>query len=253
MLVQVLVMKILCQRIAAILCTFAISTLRMARKLVTTSDGSHTLFVPELGEHYHSVHGAVQESMHVFIKHGLEALPTGEGAVYIFEMGLGTGLNLLLTALQPFTRPIHYVSVEAYPVSAEEAAGLNYGNLFEEHPEAKGLLQAIHNLPWGEAAELKPGLTVHKIHGKLSELGWAALPQFTLVYFDAFAPDVQPNLWTEAVFAALHSQMQPAGILVTYCAKGSVKRAMKAAGFTIERLPGPPGKREMTRAVKPIC
>lgn len=224
----------------------------MSRKLVTTSDGSHTLYVPELGEHYHSVHGAVQESTHVFIKHGLQALPVGEGPIYIFEMGLGTGLNLLLTALQPLARPIYYVSIEAYPVSAEEAASLNYGNLFEEHPEAKGLLQAIHVLAWGAPAELKPRLTIHKIHGKLSELDWATLPQFNLVYFDAFAPDVQPNLWSEEVFAALYNQMQPEGILVTYCAKGSVKRAMKAAGFTIERLPGPPGKREMTRATKPI-
>ncbi len=224
----------------------------MARKLVTTSDGSHTLFVAELGEHYHSVHGAVQESTHVFIKHGLEALTSGDGPLYIFEMGLGTGLNLLLTALQPLQRPVHYVSVEAYPVSAEEAASLNYGNLFEAHPDAKHLLQTIHTLPWGEPAELKPGFTIHKINTKLSELDWAALPQFNLVYFDAFAPDVQPNLWSEEVFTALYNQMQAGGTLVTYCAKGSVKRAMKAAGFTIERLPGPPGKREMTRATKPI-
>jgi tRNA U34 5-methylaminomethyl-2-thiouridine-forming methyltransferase MnmC len=224
----------------------------MPRKLVTTSDGSHTLYVPELGEHYHSVHGAVQESTHVFIKHGLEALPVGEGHLHIFEMGLGTGLNLLLTALQPLQRPVHYVSIEAYPVNADEAASLNYGSLFNEHPEAKALLHAIHNLPWGEPAELKPGFTIHKIHAKLSDLPWGSLPQFNLVYFDAFAPDVQPNLWTEEVFAALYNQMQLGGTLVTYCAKGSVKRAMKTAGFTIERLPGPPGKREMTRAVKPV-
>lgn len=222
----------------------------MARKLVTTSDGSHTLFVPELGEHYHSIHGAVQESTHVFIKHGLEAVPTDDGPLYIFEMGLGTGLNLLLTALQPLQQPVHYVSVEAYPVNAEEAGSLNYGSLFDEHPEAKNLLHTLHNLPWDEPVEIKPGFTIHKIHGKLSELDWAALPQFNLVYFDAFAPDVQPNLWTEEVFKALYNQMHVGGILVTYCAKGSVKRAMKAAGFTIERLPGPPGKREMTRARK---
>ncbi len=224
----------------------------MSRKLVTTSDGSHTLYVPELGEHYHSVHGAVQESTHVFIKHGLEALPVCEGPLYIFEMGLGTGLNLLLTALQPLQRPIYYVSIEAYPVNAEEAASLNYGGLFDAHPEAKQLLQTIHTLPWGEPTELKPGFTIHKIHTKLSGLDWAGLPQFSLVFFDAFAPDVQPNLWTEEVFAAINNQMQAGGILVTYCAKGSVKRAMKAAGFTIERLPGPPGKREMTRATKPV-
>ena len=224
----------------------------MSRKLVTTSDGSHTLFVPELGEHYHSIHGAVQESNHVFIKHGLEALPTDNASLYIFEMGLGTGLNLLLTALQPLSRPVYYVSVEAYPVNAEEAASLNYGSLFDEHPEAKSLLQAIHTIPWSEPTVLKPGFTIHKIHAKLSELDWATLPQFNLIYFDAFAPDVQPNLWSEEVFLSLYNQMYPASILVTYCAKGSVKRAMKTAGFDIERLPGPPGKREMTRARKLI-
>jgi tRNA U34 5-methylaminomethyl-2-thiouridine-forming methyltransferase MnmC len=224
----------------------------MSRKLVTTSDGSHTLFVPELGEHYHSIHGAVQESTHVFIKHGLEAFPTDDTPLYIFEMGLGTGLNLLLTALQPLGRPIYYVSVEAYPVNAEEAVNLNYGSLFVAHPEAKNLLQTIHTLPWGEPTALKLGFTVHKVHAKLSELNWAVLPQFNLIYFDAFAPDVQPNLWSEEVFQSLYNQTHPGGILVTYCAKGSVKRAMKAASFIIERLPGPPGKREMTRARKLI-
>jgi tRNA U34 5-methylaminomethyl-2-thiouridine-forming methyltransferase MnmC len=220
------------------------------RQLITTSDGSHTLFVPELGEHYHSVHGAVQESMHVFIKQGLEAVAVADGPLYIFEMGLGTGLNLLLSALQPFERPVHYVSVEAYPVSAEEAASLNYGNLFVDHPEAAALFQTIHSLPWNEPEELKPNFTIHKIHAKLAEVEWPTLPHFYLVYFDAFAPDAQPGLWTEEVFKILYSQMAEGGILVTYCAKGSVRRALRSAGFSIEKLPGPPGKREMTRAVK---
>jgi len=220
------------------------------RQLITTSDGSHTLFVPELGEHYHSVHGAVQESMHIFIKHGLEAVAVGEGPLHIFEMGLGTGLNLLLTALQPLGRPVHYISVEAYPVSAEEAASLNYGSLFADYPEAATLLKSIHALPWNEPAELKPNFILHKIHAKLAEVEWPTLPQFNLVYFDAFAPDAQPGLWTEEVFQKLYNQMVAGGQLVTYCAKGSVRRALKSAGFSIEKLPGPPGKREMTRAIK---
>lgn len=220
------------------------------RQLITTSDGSHTLFVPELGEHYHSVHGAVQESMHVFIKHGLEAIAAGDGPLHIFEMGLGTGLNLLLTALQPLERPVHYVSVEAYPVSTEEAASLNYGNLFVDHPEAATLLKTIHTLPWNKPKELKPNFTLHKIHAKLAEIAWPTLPHFNLVYFDAFAPDAQPGLWTEEVFQAIYNQLAPGGLLVTYCAKGSVRRALKSAGFSIEKLPGPPGKREMTRATK---
>ncbi|CAN5215300.1 tRNA (5-methylaminomethyl-2-thiouridine)(34)-methyltransferase MnmD [soil metagenome] len=222
------------------------------RHLITTSDGSHTLFVPELGEHYHSVHGAVQESTHIFIKYGLEALPAGEGPLYIFEMGLGTGLNLLLTALQRLDRLIYYVSVEAYPVTAEEAASLNYGSLFTDHPEAKKILNIIHTLPWNKPVELKPGLTIHKIHAKLAEVQWQNLPEFNLIYFDAFAPDAQPGLWTEEIFQTLYNQTQPGGILTTYCAKGIVRRALKAAGFVIEKLPGPPGKREMTRAGKSI-
>lgn len=222
----------------------------MPRRIVTTSDGSHTLFVPELGEHYHSVHGAVQESMHVFIKHGLAAVTIGEEPLHVFEMGLGTGLNLLLTALQPLNRHVHYTAVEAYPVEPNEAASLNYGGLFAEQPKAKELLQRMHALPWNHAAELKPKFTLHKIHAKLKDVSWELLPNFSLVYYDAFAPTVQPALWTEEVFAKIFNQMQPGGILVTYCAKGSVKRALKAAGFVLEALPGPPGKREMTRARK---
>lgn len=230
----------------------------MPRKLITTADGSHTLFVPELGEHYHSIHGAVQESMHVFIKHGLEALPDSDTPINIFEMGLGTGLNLLLTALQPLNRPINYVAVEAYPVSAEEAISLNYATLFTQHPEAQDLLARIHHLPWNEPAALREGFTVLKLHAKLKDVFSPDNPLinqlpnnwFTLVYFDAFAPEVQPGLWTEEVFQTLYNHMAAGGILVTYCAKGSVRRALKAAGFAIEKLPGPPGKREMTRAVK---
>lgn len=230
----------------------------MPRKLITTADGSHTLFVPELGEHYHSIHGAVQESMHVFIKHGLEALPESTAPISIFEMGLGTGLNLLLTALQPLNRPINYVAVEAYPVNAEEALSLNYGTLFTQHPEAQDLLAHIHQLPWNEVAQLREGFSVLKLHAKLKDVFLPVNPlinqtshtQFNLVYFDAFAPEVQPGLWTEEIFQALYNHMAAGGILVTYCAKGSVRRALKAAGFAIEKLPGPPGKREMTRAVK---
>jgi tRNA U34 5-methylaminomethyl-2-thiouridine-forming methyltransferase MnmC len=148
--------------------------------------------------------------------------------------------------------------VEAYPVSADEATSLNYGTLFTQHPEAQDLLALIHQLPWNEPTMLREGFTVLKLHSKLKNVFSPVIPlinqsadnPFTLIYFDAFAPEVQPSLWTEEVFQSLYHQMAVGGILVTYCAKGSVRRALKAAGFTIEKLAGPPGKREMTRAVK---
>lgn len=221
----------------------------MERHLAITADGSATLYVPELDEHYHSVHGAVQESLHVFIEHGLKTRLQQE-AIHIFEMGLGTGLNLYLTALTAPEKKIHYTSIEAYPVLPEEAAQLNYPITEEYHnPE---LFSKIHQLPWEQAVSLTDQLTLTKLQGKLAATDLSQVHPVDIVYYDAFAPDAQPGLWTTEVFEQMYNLLNPGGILVTYCAKGYVKRNMKAAGFTVERLPGPPGKREMTRATKPL-
>lgn len=221
-----------------------------------TADGSATLFSPRFDEHYHSIHGAATESMHVFIRHGLEEKLKSTQPLTVLEMGFGTGLNALLTALS-CPVPVHYVSLEAYPVAVALAAQLPYPThvaaLLQTPPDqTETLFAAMHAAPWNEAVPLLPGFLLEKRHTPLD--AFTALPNtFDLVFYDAFAPSSQPELWTEAVFADLFRWMKPGGILTTYCAKGDVRRAMLAAGLTVERLQGPPRKREMLRARKPLA
>lgn len=217
----------------------------MNRSIRQTEDGSKTIYVPELDEHYHSWHGAVQESLHVFIEMGLKPAQISKTNLHIFEMGLGTGLNLLLTLKEIKNIRLRYTTVEAYPVSLEEAEQMDYASEGD-----KTLFNAIHQADWNTDAALSETCTLHKIHTKLAEINLQDHPPIDLVYYDAFAPEKQPGLWTTEVFEKFYQAMNKGGILVTYCAKGAVKRAMKEAGFSIERLPGPPGKREMTRATK---
>jgi tRNA U34 5-methylaminomethyl-2-thiouridine-forming methyltransferase MnmC len=202
----------------------------MKRELRLTADGSHTIAIPDMNVTYHSTHGAIQESMHVFIQAGLQALQLP--AVRIFEMGFGTGLNALLTMQYAIT-PVYYYSVEQFPLTAEEVAGLSYGN-------------ALHAYPWNEDVKISEQFTLHKAHASLLDVNPAQT--FDLIYYDAFAPGAQPHLWTKAIFEKLFGLLVPGGILVTYCSKGDVRRAMLAAGFQVEKLAGPPGKREMLRA-----
>lgn len=218
------------------------------RLIIPTSDGSHTISMPESGVTYHSTHGAVQESMHVFLRTGLEkALEVfEEGDIHIFEMGFGTGLNAYLTAIaaRQYQRKIHYTAVELYPLSSDEAMKLNYAATAEEQQ----LFQHIHAAAWDTDVIISDHFTLKKIRQNLLS---ASLPgQFHLVYYDAFAPGHQPELWTEAVFRQLYTALVPGGILATYCSKSDVRRAMQAVGFTVEKLAGPPGKREILRAVK---
>jgi tRNA U34 5-methylaminomethyl-2-thiouridine-forming methyltransferase MnmC len=217
----------------------------MPVQLVITEDGSSSLFVPELDEHYHSVHGALQESMHVFIQAGLEQLQDARKELKILEVGLGTGLNALLTLLYAKV-PARYTALEAFPIAPELAGQLNYPLLLEaDKKEAFGLL---HSCVPGRPLALSPSFIFTKHITKLEN--FRSTEQFDLVYFDAFAPRVQPELWTKEIFGRLFEMMEEGGALVTYCAKGEVKRNLKAAGFKVEPLPGPKGKREMTRAVK---
>jgi Uncharacterized conserved protein len=207
----------------------------MQRKLVITKDGSHSVEIPEWQVTYHSLHGAIQESMHVFIEAGLKFWwNRNRKTCRVFEMGFGTGLNALLswrTGLK-----IDYEAVEAFPLEKAITDALNYSG-----PE----LERLHGCAWNTAVQLGDGFFLKKVQ--------ASLPDYTpgtvdVIYYDAFAPDVQPELWTEALFAKMHDSMAPGGILVTYCSKGAVRRAMQAVGFTVEKLPGPPGKREIIRA-----
>ncbi|WP_046247306.1 tRNA (5-methylaminomethyl-2-thiouridine)(34)-methyltransferase MnmD [Hymenobacter terrenus] len=219
-----------------------------------TADGSATLFVPALNEHYHSRHGARQESQHVFLKHGLgPLLQTNIGyqqTLHILEVGLGTGLNALLTLESGAMAGafIEYDGLETYPLPAAVVAALQ-PEWDQRGTPLKELFAKLHSAPWDQPTELLPGFVLKKMHQPLQE---AALEpsQYDLIYFDAFAPDKQPELWTEAIFRQLYVAAAPGGVLVSYCAQGQFRRNLRAAGWRTEKLPGPPGKREMTRAHK---
>lgn len=212
-----------------------------------TADGSDTLYSATMDEAYHSLNGAVQESMHVFINAGLHQI--SRKTLRIFEVGFGTGLNALLTwrEAKRLSLNLTYESIEAFPVPADLVKGLNYQHLVPGLPD--GAFERLHQSPWNEPVVLEPdGFTLTKIHGDFRE--YVPESPFDLVFFDAFAPDKQPELWQESLFSRLFSTMKDEGILVTYCAKGEVRRRMQRAGYSVERLPGPPGKREMLRARK---
>lgn len=218
------------------------------REIQITEDGSHTLFVPSLNEHFHSVHGAVQESMFVFIKNAL-ATTTELSEINILEVGFGTGLNALL-ALQ-FAHcnrvKINFTSIEKYPLTEKEFAGLNYEAVTGTSQE---FLKTLHQAAWNQWITISPQFTLHKCEIDLLKISFEK-NHYHICFFDAFAPDKQPELWTVDVFSKLFESLVPGGIITTYSAKGQVRRNMKSAGFLVERLPGPPGKREMLRATKP--
>lgn len=220
----------------------------MDKTLIVTEDGSHTLFVPELNEHYHSIHGAVGESTHIFIEQGFNSLEHNETTINVLEVGFGTGLNTLLTVLEARERhlKVNYVAVEPFPLSDDELKPLNYPGLVGSCNE-RVLFWELHHTSWGVPHFLNEDFILLKIQEKIQDLQLQPL-KFDIVYFDAFSPEVQPELWTTEVFTMLHAAMAPGGLLLTYSAKGEVKRNLKAAGFEVEGLPGPPGKREITRA-----
>ena len=218
--------------------------------LQTTTDGSHTLYVPELNEHYHSTNGALQESEIVFIQNGLHHLPACLKEINILEVGFGTGLNALLTVLdaKKQRRKMNYVAIEPFPVIAEILENLNFASIIGS-TESSGYFKKLHEAGWVYPSFLSDYFIISKIQAKLEDISLRD-EQFHLIYFDAFGPDVQPELWTHEIFTQLYKCLKPDGILVTYSCKGTVKRALKTAGFTIEKLPGPAGKREVLRAMK---
>jgi len=213
-----------------------------------TADGSHTLYVPNLDETYHSSHGAIQEAMHVFINAGLNFINKSD--LKVLEIGFGTGLNAFLTLLEASkrSRNIKYTSLEAYPLDQEIISQLNYTEELNSTPKEIELFNELHQVEWESYQQITEQFRLSKKQVKLSE--FKPTEQFDVIYFDAFGPRVQPNMWTVPIFEAMYKCLAKDGVLVTYCAKGSVKRALKEVGFEIEALPGPPGKREMTRAIK---
>lgn len=219
----------------------------MKRKIIVTGDGSKTIQIEDWNEQYHSKHGALQEAYHVFIEHGLRKFVNEQ--VKILEIGFGTGLNALITHLEApkLNLTIDYVGVEAFPVSREEAMVLDYGSLLQKDA-SNTIFESLHTCPWDEAIKISDDFVLTKQQKDFRDIQDQNL--FNLIYFDAFGARVQPELWTEEVFSIMHNALKSGGVLVTYAAKGSVRRAMQAVGFSVERLPGPPGKREMLRASK---
>ncbi|UMB53439.1 tRNA (5-methylaminomethyl-2-thiouridine)(34)-methyltransferase MnmD [Lutibacter sp. A64] len=219
----------------------------MKREIIITSDGSSTIHLPEWNEQYHSKHGAIQEAKHVFIKSGLSLFT--DKKISILEIGFGTGLNSFITFLEApkFNLNINYVGVEAYPVAAEEIEKLNYVSELIAI-DSKHIFNQMHKQEWEFKNELTHNFSLTKRKQFFNEI--KDINTFDLIYFDAFGARVQPELWTETIFKTMFNALKNGGILVTYSAKGSVRRAMQSVGFIVERLPGPPGKREMLRALK---
>lgn len=216
-------------------------------KLEQTADGSYTLYVPELDEHYHSVKGALTESQHIFIDMGLKH--SSITAPHILEIGLGTGLNCVLTLLEAkeSQRHVYYTGIERYPLNEEIIRKLNYPSIIGKGCEEDYF--AIHQAPWEEDACLSPWFTLHKMEGDFTHYSFEQ--KYDIIYFDAFAPEKQPEMWEQSLFDNLYQVLNEGGILTTYCAKGVVRRMLQTAGFKVERLPGPPGgKREILRATK---
>ncbi|RCW32481.1 tRNA (5-methylaminomethyl-2-thiouridine)(34)-methyltransferase MnmD [Marinilabilia salmonicolor] len=214
-------------------------------ELRTSEDGSSTLYRPDLDEHYHSIHGAIQESMHVFIRAGL--LSHQANALNILEVGFGTGLNALLTILHQGKKKVFYHTIERYPLEATIVQSINYPDILDV-PTSTEYFKQLHEAPWNKDCEITPAFTIHKEASDLALFTPQKL--YNLVYFDAFGPDKQPELWTPEIFKKISESMCEGGVLVTYSCKGTVKRALSAAGMKIEKIPGPPGKREMLRATK---
>jgi tRNA U34 5-methylaminomethyl-2-thiouridine-forming methyltransferase MnmC len=219
----------------------------MKREIIQTSDGSTTIHLTEWNEHYHSKFGAIQEAKHVFIKNGLSLFE--EKPIAILEIGFGTGLNAFITYLESKKagQSIDYVGIEAFPISSDEVSAMNYVSELNA-TEERQIFDAMHSIPWEEKRDLSPTFTLTKRKQRFETI--EDISQFDLIYFDAFGYRVQPELWSVAIFEKMFAALKPEGLLVTYAARGIVKRNMQEVGFSVEKLEGPPGKREMFRARK---
>ena len=216
--------------------------------ILATKDDSHTLYSSKYGAHYHSIHGALEESIHIFISAGLyRAHRSGKTAVSIFEMGFGTGLNAYLTAIETkrLNISIDYSSIESDPITMSQAQNLNYPSLLNSN---KAEFLRLHEFPWDNWQDLSSLFRIKKIKSNIED--YNPETKFDIIYFDAFAPSSQPHLWTEDIHTMFYNSLNPDGCLVTYCTQGAFRRMLEGLGYRIEKLDGPGKKREMLRAVK---
>lgn len=221
----------------------------MKREIIITDDGSTTIRIPDWDENYHSTHGAIQEAKHVFIKNGLDLFKEQE-LVAILEIGFGTGLNAFITFLEAINRHIiEYVGVEAYPISQEEIAQMNYVSELDSEMYQE-IFDKIHSCDWENQQTITENFLLTKRKQFFQDI--EDKNKFDLIYFDAFGFPLQPELWSEAIFKKMYDALLPKGTLVTYACRSSIKNAMLSVGFSIEKLPGAPGKREMLRATKNV-
>ena len=221
----------------------------MQHELKITGDGSPTIYVPDLNEHYHSIYGAYNESMHVFIQNGLlHLMQAGKTEITILEIGLGTGLNLLLTYRESLTAEIkiQYHALEPFPPEQEIIDKMHFN--IPGYEDSENIFNKIHLAPFDETITFSPQFEFKKMKSRLEDFNPEI--KYDLIYFDAFGPRVQPEIWSLENFKKLFEATKTGGVLVTYCSKGDVRRTMQAAGFKVEKLTGPPHKREMLRAIK---
>jgi len=219
----------------------------MKREILITADGSTTIRIPDWDENYHSSHGAIQEAKHVFIANGLD-LFNNQAEISILEIGFGTGLNAFITFLETQKKEkVNYVGVEAYPIAQEEVTQMNYPSELKANSFTT-IFEKLHNCNWEQEVPIASHFKFTKRQQLFQDI--EDKNQFNLIYFDAFGFPLQPELWSELIFKKMFDALLPNGVLVTYACRTSIKNAMIAAGFTIEKLPGAPGKREMLRATK---
>ena len=225
------------------------------REVVTTKDGSSTIRLSDNGESYHSIYGAIAESRHIFIRNGLLHALSPEyqnRTIRILEIGMGTGLNLLLTAGEVIEKEgikLHYTAIELFPLTQEEIKTLNYTDILD-NPALSEVFNKIHSSPWDKDIELLPNLALKKLNIDILSIPDSDNVEggIDIIYFDAFSPNIQPELWSCRIFSAIRDKMSENATLVTYSSKGSVKNALREAGFVVNRLRGPEGKRHIVRA-----
>lgn len=223
----------------------------MKRSIITTDDGSKTIKIEEWNEHYHSTHGAIQESMHVYIKAGLDCFvdQSQPKSITIFEAGFGTGLNALLSYLwsEKSKIKIDYLGIEAYPISKEEIESLEYYKIIDGD-NVKLVYDNLHQADWEQWLEISSFFRLKKQKLFFSDL--EVQNQADVIFYDAFGPRVQPELWEKSIFQKFYDALKPNGVFVTYCVKGTARRALQEIGFEVDIIEGPPGKRHMMRALK---